>query len=313
MGLIRYSIILAAVMNVENIFNKNEDEDKDKEKDKDNTNVEKAKSNDLRNVLDIRMVNPNSDHLTYLNVIISLLKSNDSERNLRMFCQKYHLNIKRVKEMLDLLEQITKIAKLTFKISNIDYKILTNPNTDEQNLLIQILLSGFIDNIARRKVIQDRVGNDKDIASNLSAKRLIYECNENNHECQIHPNSIIAKSKPDFVIYKEIVKENKTFLICNTIIKPEWVYNIGGELVSYSIAGLSNINEPFYNKKEDEITCFVNIKYGYKSWEIQNVRVSMKKEDENYIRWFARFLLEGKILEEFKVYIIDNYSLMRNT
>jgi ATP-dependent RNA helicase DHX37/DHR1 len=287
LGLINYAIVLAALMSVENILSTEQE-------------GEEFKLTDIRNIIDTRMLNPLSDNLTYMNVILAILMTNDrSDRYLKGFCSKYHLNSKRVKELLDLIDQIVKISLITFKLSKIEYNNIPYPNNDQQNLLYQILLSCFIDNIARKKVIYDIVGNVK--TETARSKRTIYECNENNEECQIHPLSIISRSKPDYLIYKEIVHENKTFLLMNTIIKPEWLYNIGGELISYNLNTQSAINEPFYNKKEDEISCFVDLKYGFKSWDIPNVRVDMKKDDDNYFRWFARLLLEGKIVEDFKV------------
>jgi hypothetical protein len=108
----------------------------------------------------------------------------------------------------------------------------------------------FIDNVARKKVIHDVIGNEKDKNKNeVRNKIIIYECNENNEECQIHPKSIVAKTKPDLLIYKEILKENKTFLVMNTIIKPEYLCKIGGDLVTYNLNTINNLNESFYNIK----------------------------------------------------------------
>jgi HrpA-like RNA helicase len=288
LNLIEYAIILVALSSVESIFST-------EQQDEDNTKI-----NDLRNILDTKMLNPTSDHLTYMNVILTLLNVNDrSERYLKGFCSKYRLNIKKVKELLDLLDQIIKIALITFKLTKIIFNEVTYPSTTQQALLNQIILSCYIDNVARRRVIYDIVGNNKD-KTEVRNKKIIYECNENNEECQIHPLSIISKTKPDLLIYKEIIQENKTFLLMNTIIKPEWLYNIGGDLVTSKLDIANVLNEPFYNKTKDEICCFVNLTYGFKSWEISNVRVDMKKDD-NYFRWFARLLLEGNFIDDFKV------------
>jgi ATP-dependent RNA helicase DHX37/DHR1 len=298
LNLLEYGIILACLLSVENIFSNEQENNENNEKTQNNINT-----NDLRNILDTRMLNPLSDHITYMNVILTILISNDkSDRNLKQYCYKYKLNMKRIKELLDLIDQIVKIALLTFKLQKLDFTKMTYPTVSQQNLIYQILLSCFIDNVARKKVIYDVIGNEKD-KNEVRNKKIIYECNENNEECQIHPMSIVAKTKPDLLIYKEILRENKTFLVMNTIIKPEWLYNIGGDLVTYNLDTINNLNEPFYNKKDNEICCFVNLKYGFKSWEIQNVRVDMKKDDDNYFRWFVRLLLEGKVIDDFKVII----------
>lgn len=278
--ILNFTFMMISMMNIEGLFLTN--------------------NSDLRNILDIKMINPFSDSITYLNIFLTFLKYSSNESNIKKFCEKYYINIKKIKEANDLYTQLIKTGIQIFKIDENSLKVNQNtnyPNSEEQTILYQVLLSGFIDNVARRKVIYDQVGNKME---DIRQKRIIYESNENNEQTLIHPLSIVLKTHPDFIIYKDIIQENKTFLVCNTIVKPEWIYNIGSssELVSYDI--ITNLNEPFYNKNTDCINCYINMKYGYKMWDIQNVIVEMNKEDDNYLRYFARFLLEGKIINEFK-------------
>jgi len=257
-------------------------------------------------------------------------KTNKEINNLIIFfCDNYCLNNKKFKEMLDLLEQLTRISNQIFykktdidiiydkdikdetkNLFQIDYKQIKLPTKEEQITLSQIILSGYLDNISRKKIIYDKLSNEKEITTQ---KRLIYESNENNEEINIHPFSVCYRNNlkssnlggnltsPELIIYKEIISENKFFMNINTIIKPEWLYDIGGDLVKYNL-NLSNLlSEPYYDDKNDTIYCYVNIKYGYKSWEIPNVLVEMSKADDNYLRYFAKMLLEGKIFELMKV------------
>ena len=60
--------------------------------------------------------------------------------------------------------------------------------------------------------------------------------------------------------------------------------------------------EPYYNKKNDNICCLVDIIYGYKRWEINNIAVEMSSDEPKFYYYFARFLLEGEIIEELKKY-----------
>lgn len=313
LGLIYHGIVLVAIMNIENLFvfeNQKKSEIEEVAENETNTSSElnskkkyQLNTNDLRNLIDTKLLNPFSDAISYLNLILTLLKLDYEKYHvLNSFCIKYHLNVKKVKEMLDIIEQLVKIAKILFNDSSlnvINYKnIVSQPSSHEQNLLIQILLSGFIDNIARRRVIYDKIGNQKDNSSNASARKVIYECNENNEECQIHPNSLLSKTNPDFIIYKEIIRENKTFLLCNTVIKSEWLYNLGGEIISSNLIKDSALNEPLYDLKDDCIYCYVDLKYGYKSWDIPKVKVTMSHDHEGFYRYLARFILEGKVFKE---------------
>ena len=76
-----------------------------------------------------------------------------------------------------------------------------------------------------------------------------------------------------------------------------------------------NFKEPYYNKKNDTIYCFVNIIYGYKQWDIPNVAVEMRKTDNNYYRYLAIFILDGELIEglkEIKSKLNSNLNIITN-
>lgn len=305
--LLEYALLIVALMNIENIFEISYNSINDEESNSNRKNVYKSsfKLKELLNNADFLI--PESDPITYINILIEMFNKtnfkNFNSKNIQDFCFNHNLNVKKVKELVDLLEQLYKISIQVFKLKENPFfetfKNLKKVSIKDSSLLSQVLLSGFIDNIARRKIIYDDVGNEKE----AKVKRIIYECNENNEQTQIHHLSVLSKEKPQYIIYKEIIKETQTFLFLNTKINPEWLYNIGGDLVSYNInnSASSNINKPFYDSANDQICCFVNIKYGFKAWDIENVKAEMKNEGDILYRWFARFLLEGKILKKLDV------------
>ena len=63
-----------------------------------------------------------------------------------------------------------------------------------------------------------------------------------------------------------------------------------------------NLKEPYYNKNKDSICGFVDIIYGYKRWEIKNIAIEMSIDEPKFYYYFARFILEGEIIEELKKY-----------
>ncbi|MFM7852108.1 MAG: oligonucleotide/oligosaccharide-binding fold domain-containing protein, partial [Flammeovirgaceae bacterium] len=156
------------------------------------------------------------------------------------------------------------ISKIVFKgeedqkLDQINSKI-SIPNIHQQKVLIQVILCGLIENIAKKREIYDSVGNEKE---KVVKKRMIYESNESNEECQLSKHSVVENS--DLICYKEIIKENKANLVCNTVIQAEWLYNLGGELVSYNMENF--VREPFY--LENRIYCLLDIKFGYKDWTL---------------------------------------------
>ena len=78
------------------------------------------------------------------------------------------------------------------------------------------------------------------------------------------------------------------------------MYNIGGTLINVNLN--TNYKEPFYSSKEDKIFCFVDIIYGYKNWNINNIAVEMNKNDNNYFRYLIKFILNGDLLPQLKKY-----------
>jgi len=320
---LEYTIIIVATLSVESIFlstyltntsNELKEDTKDNTKDsnKDN-NINRPKK--PKALLDFKFINNSSDFLTQMNIIVSLLNilsknsSNYKYNNaLREFCTKYCLNMKLVNEVLSLNNQLRTLCEDIFKLNKNKWSAnLEIPSSKSQLLLFQIILSGLIDNIARKKIIYDNSGNEVDNKQNKKEhkKKIIYECNENNVECQIHTDSMLSKELPNYVAYKEIIQDsNKANLVTVMAIQPEWIFNLGGELVNYSFEKLNLNLEPLYSNKDDIIYCFLNMKYGYKSWEINNVKVEMTETNSNNViyRWFARLLLEGKIIDGFKAY-----------
>jgi len=316
--LLEYIIVIVSILNVESIFvsqylHKENDGDKDSEMDMLDNTVSKPKRVKAKALLDLKFINNSSDFITQMNIMISLLNSlKNNFRNLHLikeFCEKYSLNFKIVNEVLSLISQLKALCVDIFRLNkNIWSSNIEQPNSRNQLLLFQIILGGLIDNIARKKVIynnnENEVNEVKGKGESDNKRKVIYECNQNNVECQIHSESMVSKETPNFVAYKEIIQEkNKANLVTVMSIQPEWIFNLGGDLINYSFDKLNVNLEPIYSSKDDLIYCFINMKYGYKSWEINNVKVDMTDSNSNDVvyRWFARLLLEGKIIDRFKV------------
>ena len=281
--LIEYAILIVAILSIENFI--------------DFTSINLSKKDYKEILKELNCYNNLSDILTYLSLVILTLKGKN---------KKLNINSKKMNELKNLSNQLISLCKYNFKK---DVKKLTEislPTNNQENLLLQILLSSFIDNIARKRILFDSVGNE--IKSNLNKKeeqiikkKIIYECNENNKECKIYNYSVLNETMPEFLIYTEIISENgNNFLHLCSCFKTDWLYNLGGNLVKTSLS--INIKEPYYNKKLDAVFCFVDIIYGYKRWEINNIGVEMSSDEPKFYYYFARFLLEGEIIEELKKY-----------
>ena len=284
--LIEYAILIVAILSIENII--------------DFTSLNLSKK-DYKDILkELNIYNNISDILTYLSLVILTLKGKN---------KKININSKKLTELKNLCNQLISLCKLNFKKNIKKITEISLPSNDQENIILQILLSCFIDNIARKRVLFDQVGNEINInklnnkkkEDQIIKKKIVYECNENNKECKIYNYSTINDISPEFLIYTEIISENNNnFLHICSCFKTDWLYNLGGNLVKTSLA--LNLKEPYYNKKIDAICCLVDIIYGYKRWEINNIAVEMSSDEPKFYYYLARYILEGDIIEELKKY-----------
>jgi len=282
--LLEYAILIVAILSVENMI--------------DFTSLNLSKKEFKEILKELNAHNNLSDILTYLSLIILTLKGKN---------KKININSKKMTELKNLSNQLVSLCKYNFrkKISNLNE--LSLPSSNQEALILQILLTCFIDNVARKKILYDSVGNEisqtnkNKYNDQIIKKKVIYECNENNKECKIYSYSTLLELSPEFLIYTEIISENNnnSLHLCSCI-KTDWLYNIGGNLVKTSLS--INLKEPYYNKSKDSICCFVDIIYGYKRWEIKNIAVEMSYDEPKFYYYFARLFLEGEIIEELKKY-----------
>ena len=285
--IIEYAILIVVILSIENLI------------DFTSLNLSKKEYKDILKQLNI--YNNLSDILTYMSLVILTLKGKNKQIN---------INSKKITEIKNLSNQLVSLCKLNFKKNIKNLNELHLPSNNEEILLLQILLSCFIDNVARKKILYDSVGNEisQSIKSKVNKtndqivkKKIIYECNENNKECKLYKYSTLIDISPEFLVYTEIISENNNnFLHLCSSIKTDWLYNLGGNLVKTSLS--LNLKEPYYNKNTDSLCGFVDIIYGYKRWEIKNIAVEMSRDEPKFYYYFARFLLEGEILEELKKY-----------
>ena len=284
--LLEYAILIVAILSIENLI--------------DFTSLNISKKEFIEILKEINAYNNLSDILTYVSLAILTLNGKN---------KKISINSKKITELKNLSNQLISLCKYNFKKNVKKLSDISLPSNDQEILLLQIILSSFIDNIARKRVLFDSVGNEIKYNSKntnkkedqVIRKKIVYECNENNKECKIYNYSTLSEIIPEFLIYTEIISENNNnFLHLCSSFKTDWLYNLGGNLVKTSLS--LNTKEPYYNKKIDSIFCFVDIIYGYKRWEINNVGVEMSSDEPKFYYYFARFLLEGEIIDELKKY-----------
>lgn len=135
------------------------------------------------------------DHLTLLNVYNSYI----SRRQDGQWCRRNYLNEKSLKKAVDVRKQLQSYLK-TFEIP-----LVTNRDAE---MITKCLVSGYFSNAAR-------------LQSDGS-----YKIIRGSHRLHIHPNSVLAKFPPEWVIYHEVVSTSKDYMREVTKIEPKWLLEI---------------------------------------------------------------------------------------
>ncbi|ORX79504.1 P-loop containing nucleoside triphosphate hydrolase protein [Anaeromyces robustus] len=198
------------------------------------------------------------------------------------------------------------------------------PTENQISLICQVILSGFPDQVA---YINDNF--PKNIKNPQPSYTTIYTSPQ--QFVGIHRNSCIYAKHPTprWVVYQEMVgKEqhlsadqselihtrtsssdtlvgDKFWMKGLTIIKDEWL----GKLMTKGLCRWGRIlekPEPHYDAENDTIKCYVSPNYGPHNWPLSTIQVDFPSNSEaqtvnisgiaSKYQWFARFLMEGKII-----------------
>jgi ATP-dependent RNA helicase DHX37/DHR1 len=191
------------------------------------------------------------------------------------------------------------------------------PTRIQECLLRQAIASGLLDNIARRAppgvlaVEFSGIPRSAYICGNSKLKEPLF----------IDNNSTMHSKRPEWVCFDSIVrktrKDGTTIAIMQKVtpIDAEWIATLCHGSSLMTLGSPLATPAPRYIKEKDSIQCAVETKFGGHGWEIppcyvdmyeliqkqsnsdQRKQTSAVMHDDSY-RWFARYLLEGKVLPE---------------
>ncbi|KAJ3165388.1 ATPdependent RNA helicase [Geranomyces variabilis] len=133
------------------------------------------------------------DHITYLNVFTAFMKASRSPK----WCFNHFLNHKSLLRVINIRNQLRRYL-LRFNMP------LLSCNGDI-DAVRKCIVTGYFSHAARLKP-------DGTYATVLHDKVL-----------HIHPNSVLFKRAPAWVIYHEVVETTKPFMRDLTVIEPEWL------------------------------------------------------------------------------------------
>ncbi|XP_053938629.1 probable ATP-dependent RNA helicase DHX37 isoform X2 [Cuculus canorus] len=209
----------------------------------------------------------------------------------RKFCEENGLRYKAVLEIRRLRGQLTTAVNSVCTDAGLYVDPKMKPPTEAQaTYLRQIVLAGLGDHVARR----------------VQAEELLDEKWKNAYKTAllddpvfIHPSSVLFKQLPEFVVYQEIVETTKMYMKGVSAVEPEWIPAL---LPPYCHFGKPLENPPpSYCPETGRIRCHRPSVFYRVSWQLPAVEVDYPEGIDCY-KYFARFLLEGKVIEKLSAY-----------
>lgn len=240
----------------------------------------------------------------------------------KRFCEENALNPVIMQRIHKMRLHLAKLAKQRLGraggIAASTGKILATmppPTKTQENLLMQAIASGLLDNVARRSP-QSRLQSD---GTHIS-RSAYFSCRSAIQEpLYIDRKSVLysrdPRQLPEWVCYDTLIRKQTrdgstiSTMTNVTPIDPQWLgaLSVGCQLLM--IGDPLDVPVPSYDREKDQITCSVTTKYGDQGWMLPPIQINMDDisakgskhimADDAY-RWFARYLLEGKVFDRLK-------------
>ncbi len=241
----------------------------------------------------------------------------------KRFCEDNALNPVIMQRIQKMRIHLAKLAKQRLGnatgIAATKGKVLATmspPTKLQESLLRQAIVSGLLDNVARRSP-QARLGSDGETIP----RSAYFSCKSSFAEPMFIDRKSVLYSRdhrqlPEWVCYDSLVrkttKDGSTISTMRNVtpIDPTWLGSLAVGCKLLSLGEALDVPVPRYDGHRDSIMCSVTTKYGDHGWILPPIQIRMDDAlqqagskhivvDDAY-RWFARYLLEGKVFEELK-------------
>jgi len=272
-GCLPYIITVVSILSVGDPFIREEALEQDKEDDEEDGGLshltsEAVKAKEIRRIRRKGYFESQQRHAflgdssSDIFKMLSVVGAYEYARGGHDFCTQHFVRPKAMEEIHKLRAQISSIVQTNFPGSNTGYVAnLAPPNALQLKVLRQLIVAGFIDQVAVRK---DKV--DKHSATGqqyTTARGIPYTAIGIEEDVYIHPSSVLASSAPpDFVVYLEVIRTSKLWLKGITVVNAAWLANLGKTLCTYS--------KPI--KKQDGSSVIIP-HFGPQGWELPAIAV----------------------------------------
>ena len=203
---------------------------------------------------------------------------------------------------------------------------LSPPTSHQERLLRHLLLSGMIDQVARRMTEQDKqallASNAVDHDINLAGA---YSILSSSQPAFIHPSSVLfpAAAQPVYLIYQSLVESDrcaggvsttdsgsgggggKRYMRDCTVIEEDVMVSVGESAGLVTWSTWLDDPAPTYNKQTDRVEAFKRGTFGPHRWPIHPTRqplaaTALDDTKGRVYREFVRLLLQGDVYEQLR-------------
>ena len=226
------------------------------------------------------------------------------------FCNKYALRRKAMVEIRKLRQQLTNEVNLVLPHLGLSVDPRLDPPSDtperpQAKLLRQIIASGMSNQVAKKVDVEEEIADPKE----RKKFKLAYRVSGMEDPVFLHGKTVFAlkqKSEPlpEWIAYQEIFETDKLYVRGATAVEPEWLPRLAPAQCRLQ-PPLSD-PEPWYDEAEGRVMCRVNGTFGKSSFLLPVMTLPHPEDADGMgIRYFARFLLEGRVLPQLGTFSKD--------
>uniref|UniRef100_A0A8C9VCF6 RNA helicase n=1 Tax=Scleropages formosus TaxID=113540 RepID=A0A8C9VCF6_SCLFO len=221
------------------------------------------------------------------------------------FCQENGLRYKAMLEIRQLRGQLTTAVNAVDPEARLYLDAKMAPPTESQVLCLQqIVLAGLGDHLARRVQVEELL--DPKWHNGYKTPLL-------DSPVFIHPNSVLFKTLPDYVVYQEVLETSKMYMRGVSAVQEEWIPQI---LPRYCHFGPPLEDPPpRFCPDSGRVKCHCKSTFFRVGWPLPAVERDYAEGLDRY-KLFAKFLLEGQVCPKLRTYtscLLSSPSTMLKT
>lgn len=239
--------------------------------------------------------------LSIVLIALGALEYESDARKTAEFCERFGVRAKSVVEARKLRRQLVNAINCLQKLDLVIDPGMKPPSEDQARKLRQIVMSGMPDRLARLRIeSQDSLAGEKGLKN--AYEGLILE-----QPLFIHPSSSLFKKVPPYVCYVDIIETSKLYMRLVCAFDSDWLPEFLPNECSFDRPIVEANDEltdrqPRFDMEKGVVVCHRESTFGPLMWRVRPVEVEWLPAELELFKWFARFLLEGKVIEGLRKY-----------